>query len=66
MLDPVKVEINAAFPGETVLIKLLDTYDKSRESMEKGTRDGWDKFALVLAKGWHNWWIDHGWPGEKV
>lgn len=66
MPDPVKVEIGATFPGEAVLVKLLDTYDKSRENMKEDTRDGWDKFVLALGKGWHNWWIEHGWPGEKV
>ncbi len=66
MPDPVKVDLAVAFPGETVLVKLLDVWEKSRANMAADTRDGWDKLALAMGRGWHNWCIDHGWPGERV
>lgn len=62
----IKVDFSATVPGEALVIKLLDTYDKARANMKEETRDGWDKLVLSQARGWHNHWVSLGWPGEKV
>ena len=66
MPDQFKFELGMKLPGEELLIKMLDTYDKTRASMTEDTRDGWDRLLLAQARGWHNGWVSLGWPGEKV
>jgi len=61
-----KLDIGGTLPGEQLLVKLLEAYESSRANMSQENRDGWDKLILAQAKGWHNWWIGMGWPGEKV
>ena len=65
-MPELKLDIGASLPGENLLVKLLDVYEKSREGMSETNRNGWDALILAQARGWHNWWIGMGWPGEKV
>ena len=66
MPDPVKFELGMTLPGEALLIKMFDSYDKARGNMKEDTRDGWDRLLLAQARGWHNGWVSIGWPGERV
>lgn len=66
MPDPLKLEVGVSLPGEQLLIKALDVYEKRMANMDEETRKGWDRLLLAMSSGWHNWWISIGWPGEKV
>ena len=65
-MPELKLDIGGSLPGEALLIKMMDVYEKSRANMTDPTRDGWDRLILAMARGWHNQWIAWGWPGEKV
>lgn len=66
MAEPTELKIGMTLPGEALLMKMLDVYEKSRANMSEQNRNDWDRLIYVAAKGWHNWWISIGWPGEKV
>lgn len=68
MADPIglKLDIGGTLPGEALLIKILDVYEKRMANMDEETRKGLDRLYLAMLKGWHNQWIAWGWPGEKV
>ncbi len=60
------LNVSGQIPGEAVIVAVLSYAEKFRETMLPETRDSFDKIQLSLMKGWINWWVDRGWPGEKV
>lgn len=61
-----KLEVGAAMPGEALLTKLFDVNSKYRETMSQENRDKFDAVLIAMLRGWHNFWVGLGWPGEKV
>ena len=53
-------------PGEGLIIAILNYAQAHRETMSQENRDKYDKITNAMLKGWHNWWVSIGWPGEKV
>lgn len=66
MPDPIKLEFSGQFPGEGIVEELIKFLNSGRANMSQQNRDDWDHLGYVMAKGWHNWWISKGWPGENV
>ena len=62
----VKLDIGASLPGEAIVVELLKLAQTNRETMSQSNRDEFDRIWLAQWKGWHNWWVAAGWPGEKV
>lgn len=65
-MDFTKIEIGAKLPGEDLAIEIIRTWRDTRTGMDAETRAAWDRIAVAQIKGWHNFWIGMGWPGEKV
>lgn len=68
MDDPTKVDlsIGASFPGQAIFEKVVDLWKENRATMSQENRDRWDYAVYVGFKAWNNWWVDKGWPGEKL
>ncbi len=60
------LNIKGELPGEGLVTAVLEYITVSRETMSQDNRDKWDAIGYMLFKGWHNWWVDQGWPGEKI
>lgn len=67
-MDPVNINFTAGgkLPGEDLLVSILTFVTKNRETMSQENRDKYDAIQVAMLKGWHNWWVTNGWPGEKV
>lgn len=61
-----KLEIGAELPAQGLVEKLTELIIKDRETMSQANRDEFDRIRIAMLKGWHNWWVMMGWPGEKV
>ena len=62
-----KIAIAAGqLPGEALLVSILDYAAKCRETMSQENRDAYDRINIAMLKGWHNFWVSTGWPGEKI
>ena len=66
MADPIKLEIAGKLPGEEIVVEIIRFMATERATMSQENRDKWDALNYAMLKGWHNWWISMGWPGEKV
>ena len=66
MPDPINLEIGGNLPGESIVAGVLQLLNTNRATMSQENRDHWDKLGFLMVKGWHNWWVDNGWPGEKM
>jgi hypothetical protein len=66
MPDPIKLEIGGTLPGESIVSGLIQLQNTTRATMSQKNRDDWDHLSYVMIKGWHNWWVANGWPGEKI
>jgi hypothetical protein len=61
------LNINATpLPGEAVIAALLNFATAHRATMSQENRDAFDKLHIAMLRGWHNFWVSIGWPGEKV
>ncbi len=65
-MPAIKFDINAPLPGQGIAEKLIKAGIKDRETMSQPNRDEFDRVRLAMLRGWHNFWISIGWPGEKV
>lgn len=61
-----KLDIGGSLPGEKLVTALLEWDTARRGKMSDENRDLSDKIMLSMIRGWHNWWVGMGWPGEKV
>jgi len=61
-----KLDIGGSLPGEKLVASLLEWDTARRGKMSDANRDLADKIVLSMIRGWHNWWVSIGWPGEKV
>ena len=61
-----KLEVGAKLPGQEVLNGLLDVVKTYRETMSDVNRNELDRIFIAQLRGWHNFWVSIGWPGEKV
>lgn len=61
-----KLDIGGTLPGEKLVTALLEWDTARRGKMSDENRDLADKIMLSMVKGWHNWWVSIGWPGEKI
>lgn len=60
------VTLDIIAPWQKVFEELFKWWVVNRETMSQENRNRWDNLLLVMSEGWHNWWIDQGWPGKKV
>ena len=66
MPEEFKFTAGAQLPGEALVVAILTFMSKHRETMSQENRDVWDKVQISQLRGWTNYWISLGWPGEKV
>jgi hypothetical protein len=65
-LEIPKLEIGATLPGEAMVSAIIHSFTVARESMSQDNRDAFDRIQIAMLRGWVNWWVERGWPGEKV
>lgn len=61
-----EIKIGVTFPGEAIVINVLELIAKYRDTMSQENRDNWDKLGFAIVKAWHNQAVALGWPGEKI
>ncbi len=61
-----KLTASGQAPGESIVTAALEYARAFRETMSQENRDAYDKILIAMLRGWHNFWISIGWPGEKV
>jgi hypothetical protein len=61
-----KLDIGGSLPGEKLVTALLEWDTARRAGMTEENRALADKISLAMLRGWHNFWVSIGWPGEKV
>jgi len=65
-MPEIKLTASGQLPGEALIVALLNHAATTRQTMSQENRDRWDHLQYVMLKGWHNFWISLGWPGEKI
>ena len=60
------IDFAVAFPGETAYAATANLMTAIVNKASPAVVDEAAKVALILFKGWHNWWVSMGWPGEKI
>jgi hypothetical protein len=61
-----KLDIGGTLPGEKLVTALLEWDTARRANMSEENRALSDRILLTMIKGWHNFWVSIGWPGEKI
>ena len=61
-----RLDIGGTLPGEKLMTALLQWDTERRKNMTAANLELSDKLMLSMIRGWHNWWVSIGWPGEKV
>jgi hypothetical protein len=65
-IEPRTLDFKMGLPGEGAFVALMTYLTKRRETMSQSNRDEADRIETAMLRGWHNWWVSLGWPGEKV
>lgn len=62
----IDLTVSGKLPGEEAFASLMYYLAKRRETMSQANRDEADRIENAMLRGWHNWWVGLGWPGEKL
>lgn len=65
-MKELKLSMEGKLPGEGLIVALIENNTVRRATMSQANRDEADRILNAMLKGWHNWWVLQGWPGESV